>query len=341
MSARPGYVQTVTGPIAPGELGATLMHEHLLCDITPPGLAAANTEEVPVRLDNVWQIRHEWCAHAGNNRLQDADLLAGELRDFAAAGGSAVVDLTTRGIGPDRCGLAELSRRAAVHVIAGCGYYTEAYLSAADRAGSVDDFVWEMVAALAPRGDAPAGIIGEIGCSDVVTPTECRILEAAAIAQQQTGAAINLHPSRRVDQLWKVLTLLRRDGADLSRVVISHVDRTVFDEATLYRLADTGAVIEYDFFGIESSYYPFDEAVDLPNDGQRVRWIRALIERGHGAQITISHDLCTRTRLRRLGGHGYAHILANVVPLMSRRGISREWIDTLLVHTPRRLLTLP
>ena len=35
-----GTVQTVSGLIAPEALGATLMHEHVLCDITPPSVAA-------------------------------------------------------------------------------------------------------------------------------------------------------------------------------------------------------------------------------------------------------------------------------------------------------------
>src|SRR5262245_46694896 len=34
--AQPGQVQTVLGPVSPGDLGPTLMHEHLLCDIRPP-----------------------------------------------------------------------------------------------------------------------------------------------------------------------------------------------------------------------------------------------------------------------------------------------------------------
>ncbi len=40
-------------------------------------------------------------------------------------------------------------------------------------------------------------------------------------------------------------------GADLSRVVIAHIDRTIFSPATLTRLAATGVVIELDLFGNE------------------------------------------------------------------------------------------
>ena len=37
-----GKIQTVLGPIAPEALGRTLMHEHVLSDIRPPGTRSDN-----------------------------------------------------------------------------------------------------------------------------------------------------------------------------------------------------------------------------------------------------------------------------------------------------------
>ena len=105
------------------------------------------------------------------------------------------------------------------------------------------------------------------------------------------------------------------------------------------RLADTGATIEFDLFGIEQSYYPLNEAIDMPNDATRLKLIRALIERGHLPRVVVSHDICTLTRLARYGGHGFGHIYENVVPMMRRRGFSETEIDTILVQNPKRLLT--
>ena len=104
------------------------------------------------------------------------------------------------------------------------------------------------------------------------------------------------------------------------------------------RLAQRGCYIEYDFFGIETSYYWFADA-DLPTDYMRLAYIRALIEHGHGERIVISHDICTKTRLVTYGGHGYGHIVRNVVPLMRKKGFTEHEIDAILVRTPRRLLT--
>ena len=45
-----GMVQTVSGLIEPAALEATLMHEHVLCDITPPAQAAINAPEPEITL---------------------------------------------------------------------------------------------------------------------------------------------------------------------------------------------------------------------------------------------------------------------------------------------------
>jgi phosphotriesterase-related protein len=39
----------------------------------------------------------------------------------------------------------------------------------------------------------------------------------------------------------------------MERLIISHIDRTVFDAERFRRLADTGCVLEWDLFGQESS----------------------------------------------------------------------------------------
>ena len=160
----------------------------------------------------------------------------------------------------------------------------------------------------------------------------------AVLAQRQTGAAINVHPGRHPDQPQEVADFIRVKGGRLDRVVISHIDRTVFDESRLLKLADTGVTIEFDLFGQEQAYYGLSD-IDMPNDATRLRLIRALIDHGHLDRVVISHDICFRTRLASFGGHGYGHIFRNVVPMMEKRGYSADEIDAILVHNPRRLLT--
>ena len=44
-------------------------------------------------------------------------------------------------------------------------------------------------------------------------------------------------------------------GADISRTVMSHLDRTIYDDRRLLEFAKRGCYLEYDMFGIECSHY--------------------------------------------------------------------------------------
>lgn len=319
-----------------------MMHEHVLCDVTPPALAASGQKRVTVTLENVHDIRFHWTRHYGNHILDDEHLMARELADYRAAGGGTVVDLTIRGIAPNPAGLARVARRSDVNIVAGTGYYIAEFCASELAETSTDAMADAMIRDLrCGFGDTGirAGIIGEIGVSDPWHPDEQRAMTAAAIAQQETGTAITIHPGRDPGSPLAILAHLQAVGADPERVIIGHLDRTFTHPDQALALAETGCVLEWDFFGIESSYYPFSD-LDMPNDAGRLGMIAAMLKAGLADQVLISQDICTVTRLRKCGGHGYAHILNGVVPVMTRKGFSAEDIKRILVQTPRRMLTL-
>lgn len=336
-----GRAQTVLGLIDPADLGATLMHEHLLFDIRTPAMRADPDQGPEITLCNCFAINYGAKKMPGNYRLTCEATATAELVDMKAAGGRTVVELTVGGLEPRPNGLVAVAREAGVNVIMGCGHYVEEYQPAMNRSRGVEHFAAEMVEQItlgAWGSDVRAGIIGEIGCQAPWTELEKRVMAGAVLAMAETGAALNVHPGRDPDQPQEVAGFIRAHGADPGRVIISHIDRTIFDETRLLRLADAGVVIEFDLFGQEGAYYALSD-IDMPNDAIRLRWIRTLIEHGHLERVVISHDICYRTRMTRYGGHGYGHIFSNVVPMMRRRGFSQAEIDTILVGNPRRLLT--
>ncbi|XP_054246093.1 phosphotriesterase-related protein isoform X2 [Indicator indicator] len=67
--------------------------------------------------------------------------------------------------------------------------------------------------------------------------------------------------------------------------------------------------------------------------------IRMLIDEGYEDRILMAHDVHTKHRLMKYGGHGYSHILKNIVPKMLIRGISQDKIDKILLANPKRWLT--
>jgi phosphotriesterase-related protein len=132
---------------------------------------------------------------------------------------------------------------------------------------------------------------------------------------------------------------IRKEGADLERTIMCHIERTIADPGVLLELAATGVRLEYDLFGLETSYYPYNPAFDMPNDGERMRQILFLIERGHLAQLLMSHDIAYKHCLTRWGGFGYHHLLVNVIPRLRARGADDRTVETLLVDNPRRAFT--
>jgi phosphotriesterase-related protein len=273
--------------------------------------------------------------------LDFVDVVAAELKAMTDLGGNGIVELTCGGIKPDPKGLTDIALMTGVKVIMGCGYYVDEYQDERTHRRQPDDFAREIASQIfdgAWGTRVRAGIIGEIGSQYPWTDLEKRVLKGAVVAQQETGSALNVHPGRHPDMPQAIADFVRAEGGDLTRTIISHIDRTIFDFDRLFRLADSGVVVEYDLFGRETTYYGLSD-IDMPNDGQRLEHIRALIERGHLDQIVISHDICTRTRLLKYGGHGYGHIFENVFPLMRERGFTQDEIDTIMISNPRRLLT--
>jgi phosphotriesterase-related protein len=333
-------VRTVTGDLAAEGLGPVLLHEHLLFDLVAPG--SDEGAACPVTLETRWQTDYLSNVNPENARQADVEVAASELGRFGAEGGGLIVDQSVIGIGRDADGLAAASAAAGVPVVAATGTYTEAFLSDELRAAGTEDlaglFVREIRDGIGET-QVRAGIIGEIGCSWPLAPVERRALEAAAHAQQETGAAISVHPGRHPDACGEILDVLGAAGADLTRTILCHMDRTHPDGAGVEALLDRGAVVEWDFFGIEQSHYWMGE-VELPTDLQRLRLIRGFAEKGHGERIAISHDICTKTRLTRWGGHGYGHLIRNGPALMRRLDFPGWLVAALMRDTPLRLLTL-
>ena len=337
-----GKVQTVLGLVDPDTLGQVLMHEHLVWDIRTPEMAVAEDQGPEIELCNCWQINYGRVKVPRNFISRSAELAADEVQHMVDAGGGTVVELSSGGLRPAPDALAAISRQTGAHIVMGAGHYVDEYQEPGNRDRSVDDFAAEMIEQVfagAWGTTVRSGILGEIGCQAPWTELEQRVMRGALIAQAETGAALNVHPGRHEDQPQEVMDFVAAHGGRPERTIISHIDRTIFDHERLFRLADTGCVIEFDLFGQETSYYAPNPVIDMPNDAIRLRHLRALIERGHLNQIVISHDICYVTRLRSQGGHGYAHIFENVLPLMRERGFAETEIEAIMVDNPRRLLT--
>ena len=336
------YAQTVAGRVASGDLGRTLMHEHILCDLRRPEERAPVEAPAAITMRNRFEIDYFQNRCPPNMFLDEDDVAEADLAAFRDVGGGTVVELTVGGLAPQPARLRALSQKTGINIVAGAGFYVDDYLSDDIRAAD-EDAIQALIEAQLRDGawgtDIRCGIIGEIGCSWPLADAERRILSTAARAQRATGAALTIHPGRHPDAPAEIADIVLAVGADPERTVIGHMDRTIFDRERLLALLVRGFVLEWDFFGIETSqYWMAGVDLDLPTDYMRLDRIKDLMGLGYARQIAVSHDICTRTRLAGYGGHGYGHLLAHVAPLARRRGFSDADLEQLLVETPARLL---
>jgi phosphotriesterase-related protein len=352
-----GRVITVNGPIDPDQLGPTSMHEHVFLDMTRAWFHTPTTvfdlamSAKPVRLENLWWIRKNATSSADNMRLDDYNEAKDEISQFIREGGRTMVDCTTRGLGGDPRLLRGLSNELGVNIIAGSGYYV-----ASSHPSEVGKMTIAELEAVMKRdiiegmdgSRVKAGIIGEIGVAGTgdapMHKNEEKVLKAACRAHFATGAAISIHPPRRIkrDPTSKlalgILDLIESEGVDLRRIVICHMDRSSYEDLKFQReIAERGAYIEYDLWGLDAYVERYGDAYQ--HDMRRVFEVKELIRDGYADKLLFGHDVCMKIQRTRYGGYGYGHIMRDAVPMLEKEGVTRQQIDTILIKNPRDVLT--
>jgi len=341
-------VQTVTGEINADELGITFPHEHLLFDLTcyfsmPEEASKRDFATSEVKMSNLGAVRRNPLANRDNLVNYDVSLATEELMYLKRAGGKSIVDLTNIGLCRDPAAVRSISIQTGIQVVLGSGYYIAASHPAKMASLTVDEIAKEIAGeireGIGTTGVKP-GIIGEIGTSWPIEEDEVKVLRAAARAQVRTKRALNIHSYcgqslEDVKVVHKLLDIVEEEGADLERVILSHMDGVGIDVDVHASLAKRGAYLSYDCFG--SELY-FDPRWWEPRDTERIRGIRDLAKRGHLSKLLLSHDICYKVHFRRYGGYGYDHILTHVVPMMRTQGTTEREIETLLVANPARAL---
>src|SRR5206468_4151067 len=177
------------------------------------------------------------------------------------------------------------------------------------------------------------------GGRTVVDPTPRSLARdplALARLARATGAPLMIHPGRHPRAPMEIAEFVQKEGGDLRRTIMCHICRTIDDVRAVIDLARTGIWLEYDLFGLENSYYPYNPSFDMPNDGGRMAHVLALIAAGHQDQILMSHDIAYKTALVKYGGYGYHHLLVNVVPRLRAKGVDDAGLRRLLVENPAR-----
>jgi phosphotriesterase-related protein len=315
-------IPTVRGPIDTSQLGVTLMHEHIFVLST----------EITLNYPEVWGDEDQ--------RIEDA---ATRLNALAAQGVRTIVDLTVIGQGRFVPRIQRVAQRTSINIIVATGIYTFGDIpfyfrmrGATPPPGGTDAmtdvFVRDITSGIGGTG-VRAGVLKCATDAAGLTRGVERVLRAAAQAHRATGVPISTHTHVATRRGLDQQRIFREEGVDLSRVVIGHSGDST-DLQYLEELIAAGSYLGMDRFGIDT-ILSFDERVDT---------VARLCQRGHAAQLVLSHDYASfidwlpeRELAVRWPNWHYLHIHQDVIPALKRRGVTDEQVRAMLVDNPRRI----
>jgi phosphotriesterase-related protein len=283
-------VQTVLGPVSADSLGAVDAHEHLfLRSFAMPG-----------------------------DEFTDTELMLREVENVRGSGIDTIVDLTPIGLGRDPVGLADVSARSGVHVVAATGFHRDAHYPEGHVAYvASDDVLLDAVLADlrdgmdaldGSRTDIRAGII-KLGASyQRISPAEQRRLSVGAEAARVTGVPVAVHCEIGT-MATEILDALAHGGIPAERVALCHMDRNP-DPELHASLCARGAYLIYDTIG-RVKYAPDSARLDL---------IARLVELGHVDRLLLGTDVGRRSMLRSYGGGPGMDVLGrDFLPRLTKR----------------------
>jgi phosphotriesterase-related protein len=305
-------VETARGPVATAELGATLMHEHIVT--RSPGVQ----ENWP----------HLW------DRAGILALAERKMADLHARGIRAMVDLTTVDLGRDLDLIVQVARRSPVHVIVATGVWwmPQRYFTSHGVDEVADLFIRDIRQGIGTSG-VKAAIIKCATDTAGVTPVIENILRASARAQKATGVPISTHTWAAGRTGLAQQAIFAQEGVDLRRVIIGHSGDSD-DLVYLRGLMERGSTIGMDRFGLEHL---------LPT-AKRVDVIARLCAEGYAGRMVLSHDancwsdmLSEDDKQRTRPLWHYNHIPDDILPALRKAGVSEDQIDEMLVRNPRAI----
>jgi 5-phospho-D-xylono-1,4-lactonase len=308
------FFRTVLGDKPIDEMGLCYSHEHIVIEESFP------TMSHPEFL------------------LNDIDKITDELNRFCQAGGNTVVDTMPANCGRNIEKSAEISRRSQVNIIAPTGIHLEQYylpnhwryhyssdqltqLFIADVEEGIDrhDYGGPVVERTAHK----AGLIKLATGDEQITPHQEKIFEAVSNAHIATGAPILTHTNfgRHAD---KQVELFLKYGADLSHVVLSHVDR--YKDIQYHKDVLSSGV-----------YFEYDSAFRW-KDGEN--WTYKLLEAllpDYHKQIVLGMDMAKNAYWKSYGGNpGMTFLLDEIPTFLKDRGMD-AYFNELFYNNPKKL----
>jgi phosphotriesterase-related protein len=306
--AAPPVVETVTGPVAPGALGVTLVHEHVLVDFG--GVASTARYDA----DDAFRVARP------------------HLEELVKRGCRTLVECTPAFLGRDPRLLKRLSEATGLRILTNTGYYgaakdvaipPHAFDETAEQIGA--RWTGEARNGIGGTGVRPAFVKSGVDPGPL-SPIDRKLVEAAALCHLDTGLPLAIHTGDGQAALG-ILEALRARGVSPEAWIWVHASN-VRDRARLSAAAAQGAWVELD----NLSPGTLGETADT---------IAEMKSRGRLDRLLVSHDAGWYHVGEPGGGSYRPHTLLfdELVPALRARGLGEADVRALLVDNPARAFT--
>jgi phosphotriesterase-related protein len=306
-----GRILTVQGPVEPGELGTTLVHEHVLVDF--------------IGADRVSRDRYD--------PDEVFETVLPHLVALGERGGRTLFEATPAYLGRDPRLLRRLSEASGLHLVTNTGYYgaardrhVPAHAYRESPGELADRWTREFRRGIEGTGIRPGFL--KIGVDPgPLSEIDRKLVEAGALCHLDTGLTIAVHTGNGEAAL-DILATLKRHRVDPSAYVWVHAQNEK-DRATHDWMAREGAWLEFDGVGWGSLDDHLDAVVDMKR-------------RGHLGRVLISQDAGWYHVGEADGGHYQPHtvLFDHFVPALRARGLDEAQVRMLLVDNPARAFAI-
>jgi phosphotriesterase-related protein len=308
-------VLTTGGPVDDGQLGLTLIHEHL----------RIRSESVSFQFPHLYDEAHE------------RERALAQVRAAMERGVKTICDPTVMEAGRDIRFMSGIAEETGIQLVASTGIYAYHYVPPHFQNRDIDYMADQFVR------DIEVGIQGtEIKagflkcCTDHQGVTEDveKVLRATARASNRTGRPIMTHSHPQSGQGLAQIKVFEEEDVPPGRVLIGHTGDTDSLDY-IEELLSHGPYIGMDRYGLD---------IILPTE-QRNSTVVELVGRGYAERMMLSQDTCCtidwfpQEMVDRMAPNWHmTYVLDEIVPALKEAGVSDDQVDAMMVEAPRRWL---
>ncbi len=303
------FIQTVRGRIKPGQLGMTLIHEHIMVDF----IGADKVSKDRYDVDEVFEVMLPY------------------LKEIKALGVTGFGECSPMFMARDPGLLARLAEAVDMHIITNTGMYREPYIPQYAFEKSADElaqmWITEMEKGIEDTGIKPGFMKIAVNPGNLI-PVQQKIVRAAARTSLSTGLTIASHTGHGI-AAEETMDILEQEGVSLNKYIIVHAG-TEQNQEYHFKAAARGAWVEYDH-------------IKKADANRSIQLIKAMLEKGYEDNLLLSQDAGWYNVGQPKGGNirGFTYIVEEFIPLMKQSGIDQNIIDKLMITNPARALQIP